>query len=1341
MSDEEEESMSEGFSASEDEWKPTKDVRGGESSDDDDSDFEEARLSAGALSVGGAGAAARRKGATVKGSVKQTGIKKRKGAGQSLRTKLYNKYRPPPKTFPSPSSAGSNSPSASTSRTASKNAKMPNESGEPGSDSSSESSVEDYLVNPADLDLQSSFFNVQRQDKTKPTSPPPPPVFDCNAGITKLSDSGSDDNNESSVEEQANEKSFDFANLLDNVNSLERAKETIAKRAIETKKHETNNTTVEKLNATAMDVNSLLALGEQKSNTAIRSVKSKDDGEEEDDEGETERVPLRLSKTKSTRVKRHTRTRPASTVVAGDTDDSDFEEVAEDKASVSHSTTHDSSALLNTTEGLEIHVELPGKERRNRDKKQQDVELALRRKLNRDLKERYLHLHKTTLLCCFARSYRFNRMLNDTPLMRAALKLLPSNNAYPPERGTEIKYFQSMVTWYKTAVKLASPNLYGDKVRMSRRRVKRELLAQIKRKEASCKQDFVFIFVALLRAMGLQCRLIVNMQPLPLRPAQSDLLTIKLKRDGDKKEEGAVEAKKLKIEAGEEKKKHHVGTSENAGKEKVAKAKEKSSKEAHKNDKPKESASGGSSEKVVKDRGSKEKEKAEKDVLKFKKELEKTTQNKKDTKHAQREAHAERDKAPSAKLSKLKPVEGAQKQTAVTKTTAQKESTKAGANPRSSRQAETQESTMESLQEADEKKTLNTASNKEIKPKLSRLKAQRAAGKHIEPDLSPGKPSLQVEATPIARRTRQASTEKQLVNKAITTTDGEKPVIQIGTRVLPKIVIQSGKAVTTADTQLSERENQPQTSNARTTRVTRSRSKSPKMHISPTFLQNTDYKNKFPEPAPKDKPKGGRARVSSKSPTGKVQISAEFLRHPHNINADESMPSGTHDVAKRILRSRQKSNEVTGGVKNSKPPSVPQLDGADDSLEKMSSKSKRPKLKNLKQKSHSRDDDSDDDFEPSPPKQPKKAPKLPTKKPVDRRVLSSDEEESTGGAVKRNPTAADMWIEVWSDAEEQWVCIELFKGKLHSVEAIRKAASSNLAYVFAFQNDLSIKDVTARYCPDWTKTVRKSRVERAWLEAAFTPYYGQRTARDIREDQELRRIHEEKPMPTSIADYKDHPLYALERHLLKFQAIYPPNPPTLGFIRSEPVYARECVHTLHSREIWLKQARTVKLGEQPYKIVKARPKWDRLTQTVIKDQPLEIFGYWQTEDYEPPTAENGIVPRNAYGNVELFKECMLPKKTVHLRLSGLNRICKKLGIDCAHAVIGFDFHQGACHPLYDGFVVCEEFADQVTAAWYQDQEEQEKKEQDKYEARVYGNWKKLIKGLIIRERLKKKYNF
>ncbi len=66
----------------------------------------------------------------------------------------------------------------------------------------------------------------------------------------------------------------------------------------------------------------------------------------------------------------------------------------------------------------------------------------------------------------------------------------------------------------------------------------------------------------------------------------------------------------------------------------------------------------------------------------------------------------------------------------------------------------------------------------------------------------------------------------------------------------------------------------------------------------------------------------------------------------------------------------------------------------------------------------------------------------------------------------------------------------------------------------------------------------------------------------------------------------------------------------------------------------------------------ALPKWDRVNRTVIKDQPLDVFGHWQTEIYEPPPAKDGKVPRNEYGNVELFKPWMLPKGTVHLNVPG-----------------------------------------------------------------------------------------
>lgn len=92
-------------------------------------------------------------------------------------------------------------------------------------------------------------------------------------------------------------------------------------------------------------------------------------------------------------------------------------------------------------------------------------------------------------------------------------------------------------------------------------------------------------------------------------------------------------------------------------------------------------------------------------------------------------------------------------------------------------------------------------------------------------------------------------------------------------------------------------------------------------------------------------------------------------------------------------------------------------------------------------------------------------------------------------------------------------------------------------------------------------------------------------------------------------------------------------------------------------------------------------------------------------------------------------------------MAGLNRVCKRLGIDCAPAVVGFDFHSGSSHPVYEGFVICEEFAETVTDAWIEDQDEQERKEREKREKRVYDNWKRLIKGLMIRARLKRKYNF
>ncbi|XP_016953259.1 DNA repair protein complementing XP-C cells homolog [Drosophila biarmipes] len=1296
MSDDEEDSVSEGFSASEDEWKPSKDAKGGESSDDDDSDFDELQAEGGAAGSSGRSSAVAGKRGDHKppSGIKGSSVKKRKPTGQSLRSKLYNKYRPPPKTFPtSPSQQQDNSPRAS----GSKNVRTPNESGarnqHDAADSSSESSVEDYLVNPADLDLHSTFFAGGQKEKEKS----PAPQFDCNAGITNLSDSGSgsEDNNESSFEDKAG-NAFDFRGLLENANSLERTRDALSKRNV--------TATPPRSQAATMDVNALLALGE---NQNYQSV------EVEEREGNQRRrggappaappsldEPSRLSKTKSTRIKRHTKTRPVSTVVAnaGDTDDSDFEEVAD----ADLSSDENDSGTPNISGDLEIHVGLQGLRPTKEQKTQHELELALKRRLNRDIKDRQLLMHKVSLMCQIARSLKYNRLLGESDaLMQAALKLLPSRNSYPTERGTELKYLQSLVTWFKTAVKLLSPNLYSEQSADSKNAILESLLEQIKRKEARCKQDMIFIFVVLARGMGMHCRLIVNLQPMPLRPVASDLIPIKLKPD-EKNKSQTVKSEEEESEAeDEEPKKHKKAVKPAEAKQEKVSGKSTATKEAEK--KSKESVARKEVSKSVskpskptkkdaqpaKSGAAKEDNKVVKPSLSSKlveksKKLKSSSSSKSDTSFEEK---------PSISSSSKPLINNTEHPKSSSSKKEDKKVLKLSLSPKPVGKSKDQRSSSSSKSDTsfEEKPSTSKAalstSPTVAKPQLSLLKRVTTQNMAEAGDSKKSKTAPLETFSPVAGRTRRGATQRKAE---------EKPQL-IGSPVLPKLVLSKVKQL---NTKHSDAENanpaEKHSQEQRSTKETRSRSKSPKVLISPTFLGGKSAAV-HPIPAP---------QKSQKSPEAKARISPNFL--------SEAVPT-------RQLRNRGEKIKLA----------IPQLDGGDD----VPLPKKRIRLDKLKTSQ-----DSDEVFEPARPV--KKAPVLP--KSVqnlrkDRRVMSTDDEGCS--KVKCRLDASDMWVEVWSEVEEQWICIDLFKGKLHCVDTIRKNATPGLAYVFAFQDDQSLKDVTARYCASWSTTVRKARVDKAWLDETIAPYLGCRTKRDITEDEQLRRIHANKPLPKSISEFKDHPLYVLQRHLLKFQALYPPDAPTLGFIRGEAVYSRDCVHVLHSRDIWLKSARVVKLGEQPYKVVKARPKWDKLTRSVIKDQPLEIFGYWQTQDYEPPTAENGMVPRNAYGNVELFKACMLPKKTVHLKLPGLMRICKKLNIDCANAVIGFDFHQGACHPMYDGFVVCEEFREVVEAAWEEDQQEQVRKEQEKYETRVYGNWKKLIKGVLIRERLKKKYNF
>ncbi|KAK3871922.1 hypothetical protein Pcinc_022959 [Petrolisthes cinctipes] len=387
------------------------------------------------------------------------------------------------------------------------------------------------------------------------------------------------------------------------------------------------------------------------------------------------------------------------------------------------------------------------------------------------------------------------------------------------------------------------------------------------------------------------------------------------------------------------------------------------------------------------------------------------------------------------------------------------------------------------------------------------------------------------------------------------------------------------------------------------------------------------------------------------------------------------------------------------------------------------------------------DEDWDSDFDPSEVKK-KKGPKSLSsqkRKSNEKKRKSTDGEGDRGGGKRRKVEEFLEWAEVYVEEEEKWICVDVVRGKIHCIAEIETRMPSGSAYITAFSSNLTVKDVTRRYIASWLSSENKMRCDSKWWGKSLKAFRGPRTRLDKEEEQELDLNLREQPLPKSITEYKNHPLYALQRHMLKFQAIYPPNQPPIGYIKGEAVYPRESIHNLHSRDTWTKEAKSVRVDEQPYKTVKARPKWDRISCKVIKDLPLELFGEWQVEDYEPPVAQGGKVPRNDYGNVELFKPSMLPRGCVHIPITGLNKVAKKLSIDCAPAMVGFDFHSGWTHPVYDGYVVCEEFKDVLMDAWNEEQAEQARREEEKREKRIYDNWKKLIKGMIVRARVREDY--
>ena len=316
-----------------------------------------------------------------------------------------------------------------------------------------------------------------------------------------------------------------------------------------------------------------------------------------------------------------------------------------------------------------------------------------------------------------------------------------------------------------------------------------------------------------------------------------------------------------------------------------------------------------------------------------------------------------------------------------------------------------------------------------------------------------------------------------------------------------------------------------------------------------------------------------------------------------------------------------------------------------------------------------------------------------------------------------------------------------------------------------------VRDVTRRYVSRFQPVLQQRTLEghRHWTEDVLPQWESSHPPpavrhlmriADERERDHFYALHETEPIPPSRAALRNHPAYALEEHLKKYQAIYPrvvvgtiPAVQPDGSVGACPVYRRRDVHLLHTRERWFRECRVVRDGEQPYKVVESF--MSRMRQlrdarrrggaaapadSSIQGEPSELYGRWQTEEMPRAVARDGIVPRiGPRGNIELWTERHLPVGTVHVHLPFAGMLARRLGIDAVPAMTGFEVKRCGSVPVIQGVVVCTEHAAALMDACHAEVARRQARAERRLADEALQRWRKLVRTIVAKERLRRRY--
>jgi len=383
------------------------------------------------------------------------------------------------------------------------------------------------------------------------------------------------------------------------------------------------------------------------------------------------------------------------------------------------------------------------------------------------------------------------------------------------------------------------------------------------------------------------------------------------------------------------------------------------------------------------------------------------------------------------------------------------------------------------------------------------------------------------------------------------------------------------------------------------------------------------------------------------------------------------------------------------------------------------------------------------------------------------------------------------WTEVLSLVTNTYIAVDpivlAVSGKLEGFETRgtkAEKAKQVTAYIIGHSPDGTAKDVTTRYLkhhqwPGRTKGFRfpiekipiynrKGKVaryeEKDWFKTVMSGYVRgtrkcPRTEIDDHEEAtDLKRKKAEKKVveegKETLQSYKSSEEFVLERHLRREEALVPGAKHVKMFTvkgkgedaTEEKVFRRKDVVNCKSMETWHKEGRAPKPGEEPLKRVPYRAATTNRKRELAEAEHASgekmlqgLYSMEQTDWIIPPPIENGIIPKNAFGNIDLYVDSMLPEGAVHIPMRGTMKICKRLGFDFAEAVTGFEFGHRMAVPIISGVVVAEENYEAVMDEWQKDEAERVRKEDEKRRKAAIFTWRKFLMGMRIIARVREEY--